>query len=174
MSNLHKVFTNTKTNQQIIQAKAIDSEILYDGNIMISETDLNGTITYVNRKFLEMTGFNKKEIIGLPHSIIRHPDMPKGLYKAMWKIIPTKKVWRSYVKNLRKDGSYYWVLLYVQAKVDSKGVITGYIASRKPVYNDAKNEVEKQYTLRNLPKHIDDPYFMSFELYHGRTLAVRK
>ncbi len=60
---------------------------------------------------------SKEELIGSPHSINRHPDMPKGVFRAMWKIISAKKVWRGYVKNLRKDGKFYWTLVYIQANI---------------------------------------------------------
>lgn len=109
----------------------IDEEILFDGRSLISETDTKGIITFINRKFTEMTLYTKEEAIGQPHSILRHPDMPKAAFEEMWKIIRTGKTWEGYVKNLRKDGKYYWVIVNIVAKRDENGEIIGYIASRK-------------------------------------------
>lgn len=109
----------------------IDEEVLFDGRSLISETDTKGIITFVNRKFTEMTLYSKEEAIGQPHSILRHPDMPKAAFEGMWKIIEGGKTWEGYVKNLRKDGKYYWVVVNIVPKLDAEGGVIGYIASRK-------------------------------------------
>ena len=109
----------------------IDEEVLFDGRSLISETDTKGIITFVNRKFTEMTLYSKEEAIGQPHSILRHPDMPKAAFEGMWKIIEGGKTWEGYVKNLRKDGKYYWVVVNIVPKLDTEGGVIGYIASRK-------------------------------------------
>ena len=109
----------------------IDEEVIFDGRSLISETDLKGNITFVNRKFVEMTGYTKQEAVGYPHNILRHPDMPKVAFEGMWKIIKDGKVWDGYVKNLRKDGKYYWVDVHIVPKKDENGTIIGFIASRK-------------------------------------------
>ncbi len=109
----------------------IDQEVPFDGRSLISETDTKGIITYVNRKFVEMTGYSAKEAVGQPHNILRHPDMPKVGFEGMWKVIKSGKVWEGYVKNLRKDGKYYWVIVHIVPKLDENGNIIGYIASRK-------------------------------------------
>ena len=115
----------------IKRPEPIDEEVVFDGRSLITETDLKGIITFVNRKFVEMTGYSKQEAIGQPHSILRHPDMPKAGFEGMWKIIREGKVWDGYVKNLRKDGKYYWVDVHIVPKKDENGTIIGYIASRK-------------------------------------------
>lgn len=115
----------------MIKPAPIDEEILFDGRSLISETDTKGIITFINRKFTEMTLYTKEEAIGQPHNILRHPDMPKAAFEEMWKIIQTGKTWEGYVKNLRKDGKYYWVVVNIVAKRDESGEIIGYIASRK-------------------------------------------
>lgn len=109
----------------------VDEEVIFDGRSLISETDLKGVITFVNRKFVEMTGYSKQEAVGQPHSILRHPDMPKAAFEGMWRIIKEGKVWDGYVKNLRKDGKYYWVDVHIVPKKDENGKLIGYIASRK-------------------------------------------
>ncbi|HEX5709724.1 MAG TPA: PAS domain-containing protein [Sulfuricurvum sp.] len=115
----------------MVRPTPIDEEILFDGRSLISETDTKGIITFINRKFTEMTLYTKEEAIGQPHNILRHPDMPKAAFEEMWKIIKTGKTWEGYVKNLRKDGKYYWVVVNIVAKRDESGEIVGYIASRK-------------------------------------------
>jgi len=129
----------------IKRPKPIDEEVQFDGRSLISETDLKGVITYVNRKFTEMTGYTKEEAIGQPHSMLRHPDMPKVAFEGMWKIIKTGKVWEGYVKNLRKDGRYYWVVVHIVPKKDDEGNITGYIASRKTTNPNQLELIKKQY-----------------------------
>lgn len=115
----------------MIHPTPVDQEVLFDGRSLISETDTKGIITFVNRKFTEMTLYSKEDAIGKPHSILRHPDMPKAAFEGMWKIIKEGKTWEGYVKNLRKDGKYYWVIVNIVAKLDENGEIIGYIASRK-------------------------------------------
>lgn len=109
----------------------VDTEVLFDGRSLISETDTKGNITFINRKFTEMTLYTKKEALGQPHSILRHPDMPKAAFAGMWDIIKAGKTWEGYVKNLRKDGKYYWVVVNIVPKLDAEGGVVGYIASRK-------------------------------------------
>ncbi|RKY52424.1 MAG: aerotaxis receptor Aer, partial [Candidatus Neomarinimicrobiota bacterium] len=104
-----------------------------------------GVITYVNRKFTEMTGYTKEEAIGQPHSMLRHPDMPKAVFEGMWKLIKSGKIWDGYVKNLRKDGRYYWVVVHIVPKIDDDGNIVGYIASRKMTDRTQMQVTEKQY-----------------------------
>ena len=174
MNNLHRVIKNTRTNEQFVIAKPTDKErLLYDKSMLVSETNIQGIITYANRRFQTLSGYTRDELIGSPHNILRHPDIPKGLFKAMWKIIAEKKIWRGYVKSLAKDGSYYWTLSYIQAKVNDKGDITGYTATRRIAYPESILEVEAKYAALMGDEHIDHEYFMSGELYHGVDLATR-
>ncbi|WP_456382750.1 PAS domain-containing protein [Hydrogenimonas sp.] len=109
----------------------IDEEYTFADGVIISETDLNGIITFANRKFIEISGYAKEELLGKPHSIVRHPDMPKAAFKEMWDTIQNGEEWQGLVKNLRKDGRYYWVETYIKP-VYKNGVKTGYIAARHP------------------------------------------
>ena len=77
--------------------------------LIISRTDLNGNITFANEMFLYISGYNEDELIGKPHSILRHPDMPKAVFEELWKTIKETNKWEGIVKNLRKDNGYYWV-----------------------------------------------------------------
>lgn len=116
----------------MVRPSPTDIEVKFEGGNMITETDLTGKIVYANRLFLEMTGYTKTELIGTSHSIIRHPDMPKKCFEVMWKAIKLGNYWEGYVKNLRKDGAFYWVVVFVTPKLDEEGKICGYIAVRKP------------------------------------------
>lgn len=123
----------------------VNEEVFFDGRSLISETDTKGVITFVNRKFSEMSGYTKEEAIGQPHSLLRHPDMPKAAFAQMWNIIQEGKIWEGYVKNLRKDGKFYWVIVNIVPKYDSEGEIVGYIASRKVPDRVRIRSIEQQY-----------------------------
>ncbi len=79
------------------------------GKLIVSRTDTQGVITHMNQAFIDMSGFTEDELIGQPHSILRHPDMPKALFQEIWETAGCGEKWHGYVKNLRKDGGYYWV-----------------------------------------------------------------
>jgi aerotaxis receptor len=162
-----RILVNEITREKIVQPSPTDKEKIYDGKTMITETDKQGVITYANRRFCEMTGYDKKTLIGMPHSIVRHPDMPVGLFKGLWQTILDKKIWRGYIKSLCKDGSYFWALVYIQPKLDEHGDIVGFVANRKDAYPKTLEEVKAKYAELQGPEHIDDPYFKSFALYLG-------
>lgn len=124
--------------------KPIDEEYTFADGVIISETDLNGIITFANRKFIEISGYSKEELIGKPHSIIRHPDMPKAAFKQMWDTIKKGEEWQGLVKNLRKDGRYYWVDTYIKP-IFKEGRIVGYIAARHPAKQIDIESIESTY-----------------------------
>ena len=99
--------------------KPIDNEIkLSDKRYIVSKTDTKGIIQYGNDYFIEISGYSEKELIGKPHSIVRHPDMPRIAFKLMWDRIKEGKNFIAVVKNLAKDGSYYWVVTDFEPKID--------------------------------------------------------
>jgi aerotaxis receptor len=122
-----------------------DVEVKFEGGNMITETDLHGKIVYVNRLFVQMSGYEKEELMGKPHSMIRHPSMPKCCFQSMWDTVTRGEVWEGYVKNLRKDGAYYWVVVMVRPKHDENGQLCGYIAVRKPPGEMTLNEMKEKY-----------------------------
>ena len=122
----------------------VDEEYKFDDGVIVSETDLRGIITYANRTFCKIAGYDREELLGRPHNIIRHPDMPKAAFKDMWETIKQDKEWIGLVKNLRKDGRYYWVKTYIKP-VYKDGEKVGYIAARKPVSQKDKEEAEIKY-----------------------------
>jgi PAS domain S-box-containing protein len=136
---------NIKTGLTIIKPDPVDQEVLFDGGVMITETDPAGIITYANRKFREMTGYTKEELIGAPHNINRHPDMPKAAFKIVWETIKRGETWEGYVKNMRKDGKYYWVIVWIKPKFDDNGNIVGYIAGRKIPDREMIKKSEEEY-----------------------------
>ena len=136
---------NLVTGEIIEKPQPIDEEVPFEGGVMITETDTAGIITYANRKFREMTGYSSKELIGAPHSINRHPDMPAAAFEEMWKTIKRGEYWEGYVKNLRKDGRYYWVIVWIKPKLDEEGNIIGYIAGRKVPKRNMIKRVEEEY-----------------------------
>lgn len=127
------------------QVEPIDEEYEFTGRAIVSETDPKGVITYANRKFCEISGYEKAELIGQPHNIIRHPDMPKKAFEMMWDTIKSGAIWNGLVKNLRKDGRYYWVDTTITPITDDEGVIVQYAAARKPVSHAGIQEAEAQY-----------------------------
>jgi PAS domain S-box-containing protein len=143
-----KIIKNIITGKEIVKPEPINEEVPFDGGVMITETDTAGIITYANRKFREMTGYSKEELIGSPHSINRHPDMPKVAFKGMWEMIKSGEYWQGYVKNMRKDGKYYLVIVWIKPKFDEDGNIIGYIAGRK-----IPNK-EKMITALNIYKNL--------------------
>jgi len=107
----------------------IDEAVPYDGKCMVCETDVEGNITYVNRCFVNMTGFDKEEIINSGFELIRHPDVPQCLFKKMWEALDGKEDWKGYLKILTKEGKYFWTTIYVTPKIDNDGTLTGYSAA---------------------------------------------
>ena len=122
-----------------------DQEYIFDDNVVISQTDLQGIITYGNRAFIKLSGYDREEIIGESHNIIRHPDMPKEIFKKMWETIQNGQVWNGLIKNLRKDGLYYWVSTEILPTRDDDNNITGYIATKKVASKKDIEENEKVY-----------------------------
>ncbi|MEE9396320.1 MAG: PAS domain-containing protein [Methylococcales bacterium] len=101
-----------------------------DGRLIVSRTDPDGVITHVNKSFVEMSGYEEAELIGESHSILRHPDMPDAAFKDLWDTVKRGETWQGYVKNLRKDGGYYWVKATVISNVRN-GQVIGYTSVRR-------------------------------------------
>jgi len=103
-----------------------------DGKLIVSTTTPDGVITHVNRSFVEMSGYTEEELIGAPHSILRHPDMPPAAFKDLWDTIERGEKWQGYVKNLRKDGGYYWVKATVIPNIRNGKLVAYTSVRRKP------------------------------------------
>lgn len=109
----------------------IIEEYPFDDGLIVSSTDLEGIITYTNRKFYDISGYTKEELIGKAHNIIRHPDMPKVLFSQLWETIHKGNDWTGVLKNLRKDGKYYWAYVHI-SPIISDAKTTGFTAAARP------------------------------------------
>ena len=121
-----------------------------DGTILLSRTDANGIITHANRVFSEVCGYSQAELIGAPHYIIRHPDMPKAAFKDLWDTLYHGEEWHGYVKNLRKDGRYYWVYATIAPIIDN-GMLVGSTSVRRKVDDKTIARYEADY--REMRRH---------------------
>ena len=121
---------------------ALDIEYSYKKNL-IYEIDLDGIITFANSNFAEVTGFRKAELIGKSHKIFRHPDVPDALYAKLWSTNNRMKKWFSTLKNIRRDGMYFWSNIHTTPKYDKNGKIIGFIIVHKPASKiDIEEEIE--------------------------------
>lgn len=102
-----------------------------DEDFIVSKTDLKGRIVYCNQIFMDMAEYTEEELLGKPHSIIRHPDMPKAVFRHLWNVIPTKQEIFAFVINKTKNNNDYWVYANVTATVDIKGNIVDYYSVRR-------------------------------------------
>lgn len=98
---------------------------------IVSKTDLKGNITYANELFLKIAEYSDQEVIGAPHSLIRHPDMPRCVFKLLWDRIQAKKEIFAYVVNAAKNGDHYWVIAHVTPSFNDKGDVTGFHSNRR-------------------------------------------
>jgi PAS domain S-box-containing protein len=113
--------------------------------IIVSKTDTKGRIIYANEVFLRLAGYSEREIIGRPHSIIRHPDMPRCVFKLLWDTISAGKECFAYVVNRSKNGDHYWVLAHVTPTFDAQGNIVSYHSNRRVPRRDAIDKVKGLY-----------------------------
>lgn len=107
-------------------------ERFFDKNeIIVSKTDIKGHIQYANPVFMRIGGFEEAELIGTPHSILRHPHMPRCVFKLLWERIQAGQEIFAYVVNRAKNGDHYWVLAHVTPSFDANGTVTGYHSNRR-------------------------------------------
>ncbi|HEX8964631.1 MAG TPA: Cache 3/Cache 2 fusion domain-containing protein [Rhodocyclaceae bacterium] len=123
-----------RTNLPVTQNEVV----LADDTLIVSKTDLKGRITYVNKGFLDVSGYTAEELIGEPHNVVRHPDMPPEAFADLWKVLQEGRPWVGYVKNRCKNGDYYWVEAHA-APIWEGEQITGYMSVR---YKPPRHKVE--------------------------------
>lgn len=124
----------------------VDKEVSWDkSKIIMSKTDAYGIIEYANDVFIDVSGYEEHELMGMPHSIVRHPDMPKVLFKVLWDNLKKGIVVKPVVKNLSKSGRYYWVVADFEIKRNAKGEITHYYSRRKAVPAEVVAKVAPLY-----------------------------
>ncbi len=122
-----------------------NEHIMREDDFIVSKTDTKGIITYCNRIFIEYSGYTEEELLGTQHNIIRHPDMPRAVFHMLWSTIAEKKEIFAYVKNMSKDGGFYWVFANITASLDQAGNIIGYYSVRRKPKTSAIHVCEPVY-----------------------------
>ena len=118
--------------------------VLKEDDFLVSQTDEKGRILFANDDFCKIAGYSIDELMGKPHNIVRHPDMPKAAFKDLWETIKSNKIWTGYVKNRTKERGYYWVYATVYPMYDeTKGQRTYLSCRRKP----SRSEIEEAEAL---------------------------
>jgi len=124
-----------------------DGEVLYNDLYLLSETDEKGIVTYASDSFFKVANMKEEDLIGQPHNVVRHQDMPRAAFKSLWDDVQSKGFWTGYVKNQRKGGGFYWVYATVLRSVDKSGNIK-YVSIRvKPSREDIQKAIELYATL---------------------------
>jgi PAS domain S-box-containing protein len=119
--------------------------LMRENDFIVSKTNPKGIITYGNPIFIEFSGYTEAELIGSQHNIIRHPDMPRAAFKLAWDTISSGKEFFAYVKNMSKDGGFYWVFTHISPDIGSNGSIVGYTSVRRCPKRSALEKIEPVY-----------------------------
>ena len=142
-----------KTKQLLVKKNELEELVkAFDKNIIFSKTDLKGNIVHVSDAFCKISGYEANELIGVSHNVIRHPDMPKEVFKNMWETLKLGKTWFGEVKNRKKNGGYYWVFTKAEPDINIDGKQIGYYAVRQDI--TAQKEVEE--LKKNLEQQVRD------------------
>lgn len=120
---------------------------LRDDEVIVSRTDTKGRITYCNRVFMRLAGYDEKFLLGKPHSIVRHPHMPRCVFKLLWDTISSGKEIFAYVVNRSANGDHYWVFAHVTPTFNAAGEIVGFHSFRRNPKRDAIARIEELYKL---------------------------
>jgi len=140
-----------------------------DARALVTRTDKNGKITFASKAYRDMTKYSKNELIGAPHSIVRHPFMPEAAFKDMWDTIERGEHWNGLVMNLRKDGKHYWVEVHVDPidsngnVVNEPGKIAGYVAIRREPSREEINEAYKLYKAMRKAELLEKSHLKEWE-----------
>lgn len=141
----YREFKTTDYNGHQRTIFATEEEVMFpDGCLITSRTDLTGRITHANDAFVTMSGWQRHEIIGQTHNVLRHPDMPSAVFRDMWTTIQANQKWHGYMKNLRKDSSFYWVYATVIPNM-RHDILMGYTSVRRKPSRAKIMEAEAQY-----------------------------
>ena len=134
---------------------------LGDEDFIVSKTDTTGRITYANRIFMEIAGYPEHELLGIQHNIIRHPEMPRGVFRFMWDTLKAGDEFFGFAKNLCADGGFYWVFVNITPDYDKSGKLQGYYSVRRkppqaalnvliPIYKEML-AIEKRSSAKEAP-----------------------
>lgn len=116
-----------------------------EDEIIVSKTDPKGRLTYVNDVFLSVSGYSEAECIGQPHSMIRHPEMPRAIFKLLWETIASGREIFAYVNNRAKNGDHYWVFAHITPNFGPNGEIVGYHSNRRVCRPQALAKIKPLY-----------------------------
>jgi len=123
----------------------LKERVMRDDDFIVSKTDLKGRITYANEIFIEFSGYSQYELLNTQHNIIRHPDMPRAVFHLLWKTLESGREFNGYVKNMSKDGSFYWVFANVTPSYDENKAVIGYYSVRRKPSAQAVSVVDPIY-----------------------------
>lgn len=123
--------------------------ILKSDDFLVSQTDERGIILFANDDFCKVAGYSLDELVGKPHNVVRHKDMPRAAFKDLWSTVKSGKIWSGYVKNSTKDGGFYWVYATVYPMHDTVKQVRTYMSCRR---KPSKQEIED---VQNLYKTLD-------------------
>lgn len=116
-----------------------------EDEIIVSKTDRRGVITYANDVFLRVSAYDEADVVGQPHNIIRHPDMPRCVFKLLWATLAEQREIFAYIVNLAADGAHYWVLAHVTPSFDPAGRVVGYHSNRRSPHRGAVTAAAELY-----------------------------
>ncbi len=116
-----------------------------EDRILVSKTNTEGIITYCNDSFIEISGYRESELLGQPHKLVRHPDMPRVIFSLLWETLKSKREFNAYIKNMAKNGDYYWVFANITPSYSSNNEIQGYYSVRRKPEPDKLNYIQNLY-----------------------------
>ena len=132
--------------EMIYRPIVLDKEIVFSKKkFIVSKTDTKGNILFINKNFSEISGYSEEEIIGMPHNVLRHPDMPRGIFFLVWNSLLAGREVSGVIKNLAKSGKYYWVIADFSIKRDNHGHIESFTAFRRSAPDQVIEEMEELY-----------------------------
>ena len=126
-------------------------------DLIITKTDPSGHISYANRTFMRIAGYAEHELLGKPHNLIRHPDMPRGVYRLMWETLKAEREFFGVIKNMTADGDFYWVFANVTPDHDRGGAVSGYFSVRRSVSSGAVAAASELYAQMRQIEHKSGP-----------------
>ena len=151
-----------KAHENFCQKKILQEyKEAVDRSAIVSKTNKNGVITFVNDQFCEISGYTREELLGKSHNIVRHPDTPKKVFQEMWDTILSGHAWRGVIKNAKKDGSAYWVNAVINPIIDSKGQIVEFIAIRTDITEIETIRENLRDQLKISENNFEDAYYLA-------------
>jgi len=143
LSTFLKMFADLSEENKKLSGELEQFFTDFDTYVISSKTDLFGRITYASKAFQKISGYTEEEMLGSSHNILRHPDMDSSVFKEMWETIEDGNIWTGDIKNLKKDGSFYWVRTIISPIIDIDGGKIGYNSIRQDITN-LKDEYSKE------------------------------